>query len=72
MKTTPCELNGAATSLVAVSAQHFAHEVIQNGQMTLVRVSTTSQLADIFTKPLHFPQYLACVAGILGKKVVST
>ena len=27
--------------------KHFAHEVIQNGHMKLIRVSTTSQLADI-------------------------
>jgi hypothetical protein len=54
--------------------KHFAHEVIQNDHMTrkLVCVSTTSQLADILTMPLHFPQYLACAAIILGKKVVST
>ena len=52
--------------------KHFAHEVIQNGHMKLVRVSATSQLADILTKPLHYPQYLACVAGILGSKVVTT
>ncbi len=52
--------------------KHFAHEVIQNDHMKLVRVSTMSQLADILTKPLHYPQYLACVAGILGSKVVTT
>ncbi len=38
----------------------------------LVRVSTTSQLAAILTKQLHYPQYLACVADILGSKVVTT
>jgi hypothetical protein len=52
--------------------KHFAHEVIQNGHMTLVRVPTSSQLADILTKPLHFPQWQACVAGILGKAVTTT
>ena len=52
--------------------EHFAHEVIQNGHMKLIRVSTTSQLADILTKPLHFPQFLACVAGILGQKKTTT
>jgi hypothetical protein len=31
--------------------------------MKLIKVSTTSQLADIFTKGLHM---LACVNGILG------
>ncbi len=46
--------------------KHFARDAIQNGHMKLVCVSTTSQLADILTKPLHYPHYLACVAGILG------
>ena len=35
--------------------------------MLLVRVPTASQLADIFTKSLHYPQWQACVEGILGK-----
>ncbi len=53
--------------------KHFAHEVIQNVHMKLIRVSTTSQLADILTKQLHFPQYLSvCFAGILGQKVTTT
>ena len=52
--------------------KHFAHEVIQNGHMKLIRVSTTSQLADILTKPLHFPQWQACVAGILNNTLVTT
>ncbi len=47
--------------------KHFAHEGIQNGEMLLVRVPTASQLADIFTKGLHYPQGQACVEGILGK-----
>jgi hypothetical protein len=34
--------------------EHFTHEVIQNGQMKLVCFSTTSQLADILTKQIHF------------------
>jgi hypothetical protein len=51
--------------------RHFAHEVIQNCEMRLVRVSTSSQLADI-TKGLHYPQWQACVEGILSKKVRST
>ena len=29
--------------------KHFAHEVVQNGQMRLVHAATTSQLADILT-----------------------
>ena len=52
--------------------KHFAHEVIQNGHMKLVRVSTSAQLADILTKPLHFPQWQACVAGILNKRITTT
>ena len=52
--------------------KHFAHEVIQNGEMRLVRVPTSSQLADILTKGLHHPQWKACVEGILSKKVKST
>ncbi len=47
--------------------KHLAHDVIQNGQTKLVRVATANQLANILTKPLHFPQWQACVAGILGK-----
>ena len=52
--------------------KHFAHEVIQNGHMKLVHIATSLQLADILTKPLHFPQWQMCVAGILGKKIVTT
>ncbi len=29
-------------------------------------ISTKSQLADILTKGLHPPQFLACVTGVLG------
>ncbi len=36
--------------------KHFAHEVIQNGKMLLVRVPIASQLVDIFTKGLHYQQ----------------
>ncbi len=52
--------------------KHFAHEVIQNGEMRLVRVPTSSQLADILTKGLHYPQCKACVEGILSKTVKTT
>ncbi len=45
---------------------HFGHEVIRNGEIKLIKVSTTSQLADILTKGLHLPQFLACVNGVLG------
>ncbi len=46
----------------------FAHEVIQNGEMWLVLVPTSSQLADI----LHYQHWQACIEGILSKKVNST
>ena len=52
--------------------KHFAHEVIQIGEMRLVRVPTSSQLADILTKGLHYPQWKACVEGILSKTVKTT
>jgi hypothetical protein len=40
--------------------------------MRLVRVATASQLADIFTKGLHYPQREACVEGILGRTLALT
>ena len=52
--------------------KHFAHEVIQNGEMRLVKVPTKDQLADILTKGLHLPQVRACVDGLLGRKPVSS
>ena len=47
--------------------KHFAHETIQNRQMRLIKVETSSQLrlADIFTKPLQLQQFLACRDGLL-------
>ena len=33
--------------------------------MRLVKIDTTLQLADIFTKPLPYPQFLKCLKGIL-------
>ncbi len=50
--------------------RHFAHEVIQNGAMRLVKVLTSAQLADILTKGLHHPQVQTCVEGILGRKKI--
>ena len=52
--------------------KHFAHEVIQNGQMRLVKVPTASQMADILTKGLHLPQVLACVDGLLHPRSTSS
>ena len=51
--------------------KHFAHEVIQNGEMRLVR-PTALQMADILTKGLHLLQVLTCVDGLLGRKPVSS
>jgi hypothetical protein len=66
MRTTPRASSGATTSLDIDIRKHFAHEVIRNGVMKLIKVSTTSQLADILTKGLHLPQFLACVNCVLG------
>ncbi len=52
--------------------KHFAHEVTQNSHMKLVSVPTASQLADILTKQQNFPQWQACVVGILNKTLTST
>ncbi len=46
--------------------KYFAREVIRNREMKLSKVLTTSQLAEIITKGLHMPQFLACVNGIRG------
>ena len=47
--------------------KHFAHEVIQNSHMRLIRVPTAEQLADIFTKALPFPQFEKCLMGLMGR-----
>jgi hypothetical protein len=46
--------------------KHFAHETIQNRMMRLIKIDTSKQLADIFTKPLAYAQFIGCVRGILG------
>ena len=43
--------------------KYFAHETIQNRQMRLIKVETSSQLADIFTKLLQLQQFIACREG---------
>jgi hypothetical protein len=45
--------------------KHFAHEVIQNQHMRLVRVSTNDQLANIFTKAVPLPHFKSCVEGLM-------
>ncbi len=51
--------------------KHFAHEVIQRQEMRLIKVDTVTslQLADIFTKPLPYPQFLECLQGILRTRL---
>ena len=52
--------------------KHFAHEAVQNGHLRLVRVDTSKQLADIFTKGLHPQPWASCVKAILGGKWENT
>ena len=46
--------------------KHFAHEAIRLGHLSLIRISTSNQLADIFTKSIHSDQWATCIASILG------
>jgi hypothetical protein len=46
--------------------KHFSHETIQNRMMRLIKIDTSKQLADIFTKPLAYAQFVGCVRKILG------
>ena len=46
--------------------KHFAHEAIRLGHLRLIRISTSNQLADIFTKSIHSDQWATCIASILG------
>ncbi len=45
---------------------HFAHETIKNRLMRLIKVDTSKQLADVFTKALEYQQFISCFCGILG------
>jgi hypothetical protein len=47
--------------------KHFAHETIQNRMMSLINIDTSKHLADIFTTPLAYAQFIGCVSGILGE-----
>ena len=47
--------------------KHFAHETIRNGPMTLKKVATTAQLADIMTKGVTQPKWEMCIKGLLGQ-----
>ncbi len=68
LATAPDHGNGRERAKHIDIRKHLAHEVIQNGQMLLVKVPTTGQtgqMAGILTKGLRFPQVLACVDGLL-------
>jgi hypothetical protein len=41
--------------------KQFAHETIQNCMMCLIKINTSKQLADIFTKSLAYAQFIGCV-----------
>ena len=47
--------------------KHFAHEAVQLGHLRLIRVATTEQLADVFTKSLQPRLHAACIGGLLGR-----
>ena len=44
---------------------HFAHEAAQLGHLRLKKVSTTDQLADVFTKSLQRAQFVTIIACLL-------
>ena len=52
--------------------KHFAHEAVQNGHLRLIRVETSKQLADIFTKGLYHQPWATCVQSTLGVKLENT
>ena len=52
--------------------KHFAHEAVRNGHLRLVRVDTSDQLADVFTKGLHPGPMVECLSSIIGGKRVAS
>ena len=46
--------------------KHFAHEKIQEGHIRMIRVDTSDQLADVFTKSLQPPLFDHGMSRILG------
>ena len=48
--------------------KHFAHEVIKHGHLRLVRVDTSDQVADVFTKSLQPKLHAKCPRGLLGQR----
>jgi len=47
--------------------KHFAHEKIQEGHIRMLRVDTSEQLADVFTKSLQPPTFAVLKPGILRR-----
>ena len=47
--------------------KHFANETIKNGNMTLKKIATTAQLADIMTKGVSQLQWTMCIERLLGQ-----
>jgi hypothetical protein len=58
---------GTASSGRERADLQIAHETIQNRMMRLIKIDTSKQLADNFTKPLAYAQFIGCIRGILGK-----
>jgi hypothetical protein len=52
--------------------KHFANDAIQDGQLTLVKISTANQLADIMTKALKAVQWDMCTRGLLCTPLISS
>ena len=50
-------------------SKHLVHEATQNRHQRLIKVGTTKQLADLFTKALPHAQSVMCVQGILNNRV---
>jgi hypothetical protein len=46
--------------------EHVAHETIQNRMMRLIKIDTSKQLADIFTKLVAHVHFIGCICRILG------
>jgi hypothetical protein len=47
-------------------SKHFAHETIQNRMMRLIKIDTSKQLEDTFTKSLAYAKFIGCFRGIFG------
>jgi hypothetical protein len=55
-------IGGRERAKYADIQKHFAHEVVQNGYIRLVRVDTANQLADVFSQSLLSLQH-ACLVS---------